>query len=394
MAVHDDGAPLVVHLIYSFDTGGLQTLLAECINRMPAQRFRHAVVCLTGYTDYAKKITRPGVEMHALNKAPGAGLDTHVKLFKLLRRLRPAIIHTYNIGTFEYNLTAMLAGVPVRVHAEHGRDSVEMDGKHKKYNLLRRLLAPVVDTYVPVSDDLAAWLRDDIGIPAGKIRLVPNGVDTDRYTPAQSVAAGEPRPVCIGTVGRIDRIKHQAGLLDAFGLLLQRFPAPQHDLRLAIVGDGPLLAALRERVANEPWGERVWLPGARADVADVMRRFDVFALPSLSEATPVTILEAMATGLPVVATRVGGIPQLVLEGQTGQLVAPSDAGALADALGAYIADPDLRARHGAAGREHIQRHASMTAMVAGYEDLYDGHLAKKGGRRWRNRAAAAPLAGN
>jgi sugar transferase (PEP-CTERM/EpsH1 system associated) len=367
-----DEAPLVVHLLYRFDCGGLQTLLAECIERMPARRYRHAVVCLTGYTEYADRVRAAGAAIHALDKPPGQGLGTHVKLWKLLRRLRPSVIHTYNIGTLEYGVTALLAGVPVRIHAEHGRDSVEIDGRHGKYNLLRRLLAPVVDAFVPVSADLGDWLREVVGIGARKIAMVPNGVDTVRFAPPPSEP--EPQTVWIGTVGRADRIKHQAVLVDAFALLLARFPAPEYDLRLAIVGDGPLLPALRERVAAQDWAERAWLPGARADVAAILRGFSVFVLPSLSEATPVTILEAMATGLPVVASRVGGVPQLVLDGHTGTLVPPADAQALADALAPYVLDPALRARHGAAGRAHVQATHSIDAMVDGYAALYDRFL--------------------
>lgn len=110
--------PLVVHLIHRFECGGLQTLLAECINRMPPQHYRHAVICLTGYPDYAEKISRPGVEMHALEKLPKHGLSTHLKLWKLLHRLCPTVVHTYNIGSIEYNVTALLAVVPRRIRAE------------------------------------------------------------------------------------------------------------------------------------------------------------------------------------------------------------------------------------------------------------------------------------
>lgn len=370
MGTRDRRIPLVAHLVYRFECGGLQTLLAECINRMPAQHYRHTVICLTGHTAEADRVRRPDVEFHALNKPPGNSVATHVALWRLLRRLRPTILHTYNVGTIEYQATALLAGVPVRVHAEHGRDSVEMDGTHARYNRLRQLLTPAIDAYVPVSGDLHDWLRHVVGVPEAKLAPVPNGVDTMYYAPAPDSAAPA-STIWIGTVGRADRIKHHAGLLDAFELLIDRFPAPNHDLRLAIVGDGPLLQALRERVAREPWADRVWLPGARTDIASVMRRMSIFVLPSLSEATPVTVLEAMATGLPVVASRVGGVPQLVQDGRTGRLVPVADVGALADALATYVLGPSLRAQHGAAGRMHVEAHYSIEAMVTGYGALYD-----------------------
>lgn len=376
-----DEVPLVAHLVYSFGCGGLQTLLAECINRIPAQRYRHAVICLTPSRGEAERIERADVAFYDLHKPPGKSPATHLALWRLLRRLRPAILHTYNVGAIEYNATALLAGVPVRIHAEHGRDSVEIDGRHRRYNLLRRLLVPAIDAYVPVSNDLAGWLRHTIGIPESRIAMVANGVDTARYAPAPAAAVAPPRPVWIGTVGRADRIKNHAGLLEIFALLLERFPPPRFDLRLAIVGDGPLLETLRKRVAAAGWSERVWLPGARGDVAAILRGWSVFVLPSLSEATPVVILEAMASGLPVVASRVGGVPQLVLEGRTGFLADPSEPQAFADAIAAYVDDAGLRAAHGAAGRAHVQAGHSVDAMVAGYDALYTRHLARKGRRR-------------
>lgn len=375
-AAHRD-IPLVAHLVFSFGCGGLQALLAECINRMPPQHYRHAVICLTDTKDYAGRVSRSDVEFYDLHKPSGKSPGTHLKLWKLLRQLRPAVLHTYNVGTIEYNATALLAGVPVRIHAEHGRDSVEIDGKHGRYNLLRRLLVPVIDAYVPVSNDLKDWLRHAIGVPEKKIATVINGVDTEKYAPRPSDGTAAPLPIWIGTVGRADRIKNHAGLLDIFERLLAIFPRPQFDLRLAIIGDGPLLETLRERVASKGWGEQVWLPGERSDIAEILQSFSIFVLPSLSEATPVVILEAMSSALPVVASRVGGLPQLVVDQQTGLLVDPSDLELFAAAISRYIRDPALRSAHGAAGRKHVQEGYSVDAMVAGYDALYTGHLARK-----------------
>lgn len=371
---------LVIHLVYSFGCGGLQTLLAECIAHLPAEQYRHAVVCLTEKTDNSMIVGRADTAFYELGKPPGNDFRTHVKLWKLLRELRPAILHTYNVGTLEYSLTAALAGVPVRIHAEHGRDSVEIDGNHRRYNLLRRLLIPVVDAYVPVSADLARWLRDTIRVPEQKITSVTNGVDVVRYSPLQPARGLGTGPFWIGTVGRADRIKNQVGLLDTFQLLIKRFPSPEHDLRLAIIGDGPMLGVLHELVVSRGLVDRVWMPGARSDIADVMRGFSVFVLPSLSEATPVVILEAMASGLPVVATRVGGVADLVLENETGLLVAPANPTAFADAITTYVLDGEMRRRHGITGRARIKAAYSIDAMVAGYASLYRHHLGRKLGR--------------
>ncbi|HEX9173232.1 MAG TPA: TIGR03088 family PEP-CTERM/XrtA system glycosyltransferase [Telluria sp.] len=369
--------PLVVHLVYRLDIGGLETLLVDAINRMPAQRYRHAVVCLTDYTDFAQRITRPGVELFALHKPPGLGLASHLKLFKLLRRLRPAILHTYNLGTIEYAAVALAAGVPVRVHAEHGRDAGDPNGTNRKHNLLRRLLVPVIDRYVPVSSDLRQWLKQVVGIPDAKNQFIGNGVDTDRFRPGP--VAGDPvEPwtgpglFVIGTVGRLQDVKDQACLVDAFARLRQLLPAEADRLRLVLVGDGPLRARLADRIAAAGLQDVAYLAGPRSDVAPVMRSLSLFALPSMAEGTPVTLLEAMASSLPVVATRVGGIPELVVDGSTGTLVPAADPEQLARALASYVGDSDLARRHGAAGRGRVEQHFSMAAMLASYLALYDG----------------------
>ena len=372
-----DKRPLVVHLTYALDFGGLETLLVECVNRMPAHKYRHAVVCLTHYTAFVDKITLPDVEVVALHKRPGLGLGTHAALWKLLRRLRPTILHTYNLAAAEYAFTATLAGVPVRIHAEHGRDAGDPDGKNRKHNLLRRLLVPFIDRYVPVSGDLHQWLKTVVGIPDAKNLLINNGVDTAHFTttPAPIPSAGpwSAQPGCfvIGTVGRLQDVKNQAALIEAFIRLRALVPAEEARLRLVIVGDGPLRAALAQQVAAAGIGEQVWLTGARSDIAELMRTFSVFALPSLAEGMPVTLLEAMACGLPVVASRVGGIPELVLENDTGMLVPPNDPQALTEALAHYLRQPALMRQHGAAGRARIETKYSIAAMLFGYTSLYD-----------------------
>lgn len=379
--------PLVVHVVYSLDVGGLETLLVDCINRMPTEKYRHAVVCLTRYSDFALRITQPGVELFALNKPPGNGLRVHADFWRLMRRLRPAIVHTYNLAAMEYCFTAAAAGVPVRIHAEHGRDAADPHGLNRKHNFLRRRLAPFIDRYIPVSDDLQRWLDGVVGIAPAKNLLIKNGVDTERFKPrtdaaadaaadAEDAAPWAPDAIVIGAVARVQDVKNHRDLVAAFALLRDRLPALRERLRLSIVGDGPLLPALKAQVAAAGLQDVVWLPGARADVADLLHGFDIFALPSLAEGTPVSLLEAMACGLPSVCSRVGGIPEVITDGVHGSLV-PVEVDALAAALARYAQDPALAARHGAAARARIEEKYSMTAMLGAYTGLYDSLLARK-----------------
>ena len=373
MAAKSTSLPLVVHLVYRLDFGGLETVLAECVNGMPSDRYRHAVVCLTDYTEFAKKITQPGVQIHALHKPAGAAPGTHFKLWKLLRALRPAILHTYNLAAIEYAFTAALAGVPIRIHAEHGRDLSDPEGKNRKHNLLRRFLIPFIDCFVPVSRDLKQWLALVIGVPDTKNRLINNGVDTARFVPRapSTSAAQQAPPFIVGTVGRIQDIKNHAGLVRAFQRLREMLPAQRDSLRLQIIGDGPLMAALKTQVTAAGLDEAVWLAGSRTDIAALMQDFSVFVLPSFAEGTPVTLLEAMATGLPVVASAVGGIPDVVADGVCGTLAAPTDIEAIATALAAYCREPALAAAHGAAARKVVEDHYSIAAMLSHYTALYD-----------------------
>jgi sugar transferase (PEP-CTERM/EpsH1 system associated) len=377
LAAGVDARPLVVHLVYALGVGGLETLLVDCINRMPA--YRHAVVCLTRYTSFAERIRRDDVQLFALGKPPGLGLKTHLTFWRLMRRLRPAVLHTYNLAAMEYAFTAAAAGVPVRIHAEHGRDASDPHGLDPKHNFLRRRLSPFIDRYVPVSEDLDRWLADVVGISRKRILFIKNGVDTERYAPGGAHAADAPfadGDLVIGTVARVQDVKNHRVLVDAFArlrtLLAHTHPNLAPRVKLAIVGDGPLLPAVREQVARLQLDDAVWLPGARADVAALLQTFDVFALPSLAEGTPVSMLEAMACGLPVVASRVGGIPEVVDDGVQGLLVPPADVAALEQALARYVQDPSLRAAHGKAARTRVEERYSMRAMVDAYGALYDG----------------------
>ena len=373
--------PLIVHLTYALDFGGLENLMVERINRMPAERYRHAVVCLARANPaFTARISKPGVTVHVLDKQPGLSLGTHKALWALLRDLQPAVLHTYNLAAIEYGPAALLAGVPVRVNGAHGRDAGDPHGTNRKHNLLRRLMLPFYDVCYANSAAMEEWNRQVIGVPAAKSRMLPNGIDAERF---RVRGDGEARPyfnggeIVIGTVGRVQDVKDHATLMDAFLLLRAQLPQYGERLRLAIVGDGPLLQALRDKAAAAGIADAVWLPGARNDVPDLLRSFDVFALSSIAEGTPGAALEAMASGLPVVGTRVGGIPEVIDNGVTGQLVPPSNAAAMAAALKHYVEAPDLARRHGKAGRERVLRKYSMPAMVAAYQDMYDSLCERK-----------------
>lgn len=367
----------VVHVVHSFGVGGLENVIVQLINRLPPARFEHVVLALTTVSEFRQRIARPDVRFIALHKPPGHAVPLYPRLYRLLRELRPHVLHTCNLAALEVVPLAWLARVPLRVHAEHGWDAHDPQGCNPRYQRLRRLYRPFVSHYVAVSRDLDDYLGRAVGVPARRRSLIANGVDTDTFAPAQEVPRAVPgcpfeprRHWLVGTVGRLQTVKNQPLLAHAFVRALQDNPAMRDTARLVIVGEGPLRAEVERVLAEAGMTDLAWLPGARADVADVLRSLDLFVLPSRAEGTSCTLQEAMASGLPVVATAVGGTPDLVQEGSTGHLVPPDDEQALADAMAHAFENPDAAACQGQAGREYAMRQFAMDAMVRQYQQLF------------------------
>ncbi len=380
-----DPRPLVVHVVYRFDTGGLENGVVNLINHLPEQAFRHVVVALTEVTDFARRIRRPDVRCIALHKRPGQTWWLYPTLLRLFRELRPAIVHTRNLAALEVQPAAWLAGVPVRIHGEHGRDVGDYDGSNRTYQRVRRLYRPFVQQYVALSRDLQQYLVDKVHVPPARIAQIYNGVDTQRFHPA----ADGPAPIdgcpfdparhwLVGTVGRMQTVKDQPTLARAFVRALELQPELRERLRLVMVGDGPLKASCEAVLADAGVRDLAWLPGERADVPAVMRGLHAFALPSLAEGISNTILEAMASGLPVLATAVGGNGDLVEEGVTGLLVPPAEVEAMARALARLAQDPADAAAMGRAGRAAAEARFSLQAMVLAYQCTYANGLAAAG----------------
>ncbi len=374
--------PLVAHVIYALGTGGLENGLVNILNRMPADRYRHAIVCLTEAHAFAGRLHDRSIPIVELHKRPGHDLALYGRLWRALRRLRPAIVHSRNLAALEMQaVTLALPGVR-RVHGEHGRDVYDLDGSNRRYNRLRRALRPLIHRYVAVSRDLAGWLEGPIGVPPERISQIYNGVDQERFRPGEggaSLPSGflpEVDPLVIGTVGRLAEVKDQRTLVDAFARLLQRAPALRDRARLVLVGDGPMRESLQRRIDEHGLGKLAWISGDRDDVDELLRAMHLFVLPSLGEGISNTILEAMATGLPVIATRIGGNPELVEEGDNGLLVPVGDADALAEALARLADNPDERRRMGAAGLQRVRDTFNWDRAVAEYQAVYDRVLGR------------------
>jgi sugar transferase (PEP-CTERM/EpsH1 system associated) len=374
-------SPLVVHIVHRLAVGGMENGLINLINHMPDNRYRHAIVCLTEATDFKDRIENKAIPVIELKQTNGRDPRIHLRVWRTLRALGADIIHTRNLATLEFQLSAAMAGVHGRIHGEHGRDMYDLDGKNFKYNLLRKSLRPFVSRYIAVSRDLEQWLLKTIGVKRERVTQIYNGVNTDKFKPRDS-RRDFPGPdgwlkadsFVVGSVGRMEAVKDQMTLVRAFIHLVQSSATARERARLVIVGDGDLRQHALELLRNAGLQDAAWLPGERKDVPAIMRAMDLFVLPSLREGISNTILEAMATGLPVVATNVGGNPELIDPDATGYLVPHSDPSEMADAIQRHIEDPSLVAREGKAGLAKVQTRFSMEAMVSGYLRVYDSVL--------------------
>jgi sugar transferase (PEP-CTERM/EpsH1 system associated) len=373
-----DTRPLILHVIHHLVTGGMENGLVSLINRMPSTSYRHAIVCIEDYSDFRNRLTRPDTEVMAMRRSQIGTWRLRYELFRIFRRLKPAIVHSRNKSGLDALLPARLAGVRHCVHGEHGWDVHDLDGRSRKEQVLRRLHAPLVERYVTVSRSLRDYLVERVGIRPERITTICNGVDTDKFRPAErkplellpASLQGEGL-VVVGTVGRLQPVKDQQALLRAFAELVGEGGPGAASARLLMVGNGPLREALEKQAQALGIAHLTTFAGDRTDVAQLLQCMHVFVLPSLAEGISNTVLEAMATGLPVLATRVGGNVELVQDNGNGALFEAGDVAALKRLLAGYLADPGMRRRHGERSRQLAVESFSLKAMVDGYRGAYE-----------------------
>jgi sugar transferase (PEP-CTERM/EpsH1 system associated) len=244
---------------------------------------------------------------------------------------------------------------------------------------------PFVHHYIAVSRELASYLTGRVRVPVDRVSLIGNGVDAVRFHPAatpripvEGMPFTDPSLWLVGTVGRMESVKDQTNLVRAFIRAVQIDAEAKRRMRLLLVGDGPQRQEVERAIDEAGVRALVWLAGERSDIPEILRGFDLFVLPSLAEGISNTILEAMASGLSVVATKVGGNPELLEPGLTGELVPPADPESLARAILRYFKDPRAARRHGSAGRSRVERQYSLDRMIADYDRLYRRLLEQRG----------------
>jgi glycosyltransferase involved in cell wall biosynthesis len=347
----------VVHVALQLDTGGMEKLLVEFARHANRACFAVRFLCLGSRGPVAHEIEACGWPVTALNIPPGLRPSLVAQLAGLFRRWEVDVVHSHNTKPLLYAApAARLAGTRRVLHTRHG----QRFGASRRDTLLFRLAASLADRVVCVSNDSARLSRRE-GVAVHRIATVWNGIDVRRFGYLGPAALG---PAVM--VGRLSPEKDVGTLLRAAACVVRTDPA----FRLEIAGDGPCRSELERLACQLELGEKVRFLGEVKDIPTFLARASLFVLPSLTEGISLTLLEAMARGLPVVATRVGGNPEVVIESETGLLVPPAAPEELAEAMRCLWRDPGRAVAFGQAGRRRIERHFDVRRMVGDYEALY------------------------
>lgn len=379
---HPEAKIKIVFVITGTGVGGAEKVLYHTSRFLDFSRYVPSVCSLKEKGAMARQLEDAGIEVHSLAMADGDGfagwLASLQALFRLagyLLQARPTIVHSF---LFRANILSRIAACLARVPLVISSVRV-MGGEKNCYHTVERLTSFMVDHYITVSERVKEHLIRMAGVPAGKITTIYNGVSPDECCPRHPPGSeGLPYGLkahhrVLLAVGRLHRQKGYDVLMRAFAAVQKEYPT----LKLLIIGEGEDENHLKNLAKSLDLTEQVIFTGMLKDSGRILRRAEVFILPSLWEGMPNALLEAMAAGIPVVATEVGGVPELVLQGATGILVPPGDADALARAITDLCGDPAKARSMGEAGRKRVEEHFSLAAMLDATERLYRELLTKK-----------------
>ena len=350
----------IVQFVYNLDSGGLERLAVDLAQCQLAEGHEPTIYCLTHPGRLAAEAAELGISVRCFDKQAGPHPSTAWKIAKQLRIDRPDVLHTHNHLVHHYGVAAgVLARIPVIVNTRHraehylvsAPDGSQMTPKTtgRKSDWLFRATMPWTGKVVMISEATRKFFVQHRGIPLAKTQVILNGAHVERFFKVPAHPGSAPPRVRFGIAARLVPEKDHFTLLRAFAAVLNEIPGAE----LQIAGDGPLRERLSAFAKELNTGNRVTFLGTLPDTAHFLSQLDIFVLSSLNEGLPLSILEAMAAGLPVVATRAGGVEEAAIDGQTAFLVNPGDSNALAQAMIQMVREPNL-ARMGAAGRKVVQ----------------------------------------
>lgn len=369
------GQPRICQLLHSLCVGGAEVLAARLARRLRGS-YRFLFVCLDKLGHLGEELRAEGFSVEVLDRQPGWDWRATYRLARLLRREEVDLLHAHQYTPFFYALTARWLGrrIPV-LFTEHGRHFP--DYPSRKRMLANRLLLSRRDRVAAVGESVRQAVIANEGIAAERVGVIYNGIDLDAFAKVcqdrdetrRAMGVG-PNDLAVIQVARLDYLKDHLTAVRAVERVAARCP----EVRLVLVGEGPEREKIEAEVRQRRLSSCVRFLGLRSDVARLVAAADVFLLTSISEGIPLTVIEAMAAGIPVVATRVGGIGEIVVEGQTGLLAPAGDDRTLAEHILRLAADAELRRLLGLAGRQRAYALFSEEQMHASYRGLYEEAL--------------------
>ncbi len=350
----------VAHVTLGLNVGGQERLLVEMARHRNRDQFHWTVIALRDRGTLASTLESLGVNVIALDTPLGFRPRLWRRLAKLFREQQIDVVHTHDDSPLIYGMpAAWWAGVRTRVHTlHHGR----LDSVSARQRWLIRLAARFTPNFVCVSNDSARWIVEQ-GVAQSRVQTLWNGIDVARFA-----FQGPAKDGIIITVARLSPEKDVANLLRAVPAVLATHP----QARFEIAGDGPCRAELSDLAVQLGVTSHVTFLGEVQDIPALLSRARLFVLPSQTEGISLTLLEAMARGLPIVTTRVGGNPEVVEHGTTGLLVPSRDPTSLASGISSILADAQSGQRMGEAGRQRVENNFDIRKMMARYEALYMG----------------------
>jgi sugar transferase (PEP-CTERM/EpsH1 system associated) len=366
----------IMHVVHQFSTGGLENGLVNIINHSDSNLFQHIVLSLKTGDSFANRLKRSSnVKIFSLERSYDQSLFSLPQIYRLLLDHRPQVLHTRNLPTIDAQLAGFMARVPLRIHSEHGWNSSGVPSRYSKHSFYRRFFSHLIHKQVALSDEICSYLVDVAGIKKSRVSIINNGVDASKARLFRTYPSDWPwrrSDFVIGTVGRLDLVKNHRGLVLSFKHLKDILDDSQNHLKLVIVGDGPEREAIVDHIESLGLRNDVWLAGNRSDVWDFYSSFDLFALTSIAEGMSNVILEAMAGGLPIIATNVGANSSLLSNG-AGVVLQEFDDIAFAEKMQLLIQDSELRTRIGANARIRAISDFSLDSMIRNYLSIYSGN---------------------
>jgi sugar transferase (PEP-CTERM/EpsH1 system associated) len=365
----------IMHVVDNMGKGGLENGLVNLIERMDPNRFEHTVYALRHLGANADRLPKDRVKVICLSKKD---TDSRVQVLALargIRELKPDIVHSRNWAAVEAVIAGKWVGSSALVHSEHGLDSDTVVREPRRRSYFRRLAFELADRVLSVSGQLRDLHAERTGFPAHRITVIHNGVDRGRFFPdpagrarAREELGLSDAEFCIGCVGNLSPVKDYTTLLEAVAEIAKLCL----DWRLVIIGEGPERSKMERLVNAHPqWKNRVSLLGLNHRVPELLNAMDVYVSSSLFEGISNSLLEAMATGLPVAVTAIGGNPEVVVDGESGLLFPTSNVRRLAERLLALRASRDLRMQLGQRALQRVREQFSLDVMVRKYEEVYE-----------------------